>query len=67
MNNGFARLMLGGWRQFDDIDLDLSRRLTIVTGANGAGKTTILNLLIQHFGWASQFVARAQFHTLTSG
>jgi predicted ATPase len=48
----FQKLELFGWRQFDSIDLDFHPRLTILTGANGAGKTTILNLLSRHFGWS---------------
>ncbi|RWU22843.1 AAA family ATPase [Pseudomonas alkylphenolica] len=47
----FAKLTITGWRQFSEIDLRLHPRMTIITGANGAGKTTILKLLAQHFGW----------------
>jgi predicted ATPase len=57
MPNGFRDLKLHDWRQFDQIELDFSKRLTVLTGANGAGKTTILRLLTQHFGWGSQFLA----------
>src|SRR4051794_13229100 len=61
MDNGFEHLRLYDWRQFDRVDLDLSQRLTVLTGANGAGKTTILTLLTKHFGWAAQFVAQPEF------
>ncbi|WP_391564528.1 AAA family ATPase [Sinorhizobium meliloti] len=47
----FARLEVGGWRQFDQVEIDLHDRLTVITGANGAGKSTLLGLLTQHFGW----------------
>ena len=39
----FSGLYLSGWRQFEFVELDLHPRLTILTGANGCGKTTILN------------------------
>ena len=60
MANGFKSLKLHDWRQFAEVDLDLSKRLTVLTGANGAGKTTILRLLTQHFGWEAQFLAEPQ-------
>ena len=37
----FKRLNIKGWRQFDEIDVNFHKNLTILTGANGAGKTTI--------------------------
>ena len=43
--DGFQRLTLYGFRQFGLVDIDISSRLTILTGANGAGKTTLLNIL----------------------
>lgn len=53
----FKRLQLHGWRQFDTVDIDLSNNVTLLTGTNGSGKTTILNLLGQHFGWNISLVA----------
>lgn len=53
----FKRLIIREWRQFSEIDITFHSRLTVLTGANGAGKTTILNLLADHFGWNSQFVS----------
>lgn len=47
----FAAIKLGRWRQFNKVRIDLSRRMTILTGENGTGKTTILNILSRHFGW----------------
>jgi predicted ATPase len=52
----FNQLQLSGWRQFRSVDLSLHDRLTILTGANGAGKTTILNMLARHFGWQANLV-----------
>lgn len=53
----FQRLQLNSWRQFREIDIDLSAQTTILTGSNGCGKTSILNILSRHFGWNWLFVA----------
>ena len=46
----FKSIRLKSWRQFADIDIDLHPRLTVITGANAVGKSTILSILGQHFG-----------------
>ncbi len=53
----FSHLQLSSWRQFEDIDLDLTQPVTVLTGANGTGKTSILNVLSTHFGWNLNFAA----------
>lgn len=53
----FKKITLSNWRQFSAVDIDFHNRMTIITGANGAGKTTILRLLSQHFGWNSILLA----------
>jgi hypothetical protein len=53
----FARLTLGRWRQFASVDIDLTGQVTILTGQNGCGKTTLLTLLGRHFGWNLKFVS----------
>jgi len=40
-----ASIRLHQWRQFDQIDIDFHPRLTVLTGANGSGKSTILSIL----------------------
>ena len=53
----FKRLNISNWRQYSDIDIVFHNHLTVLTGANGAGKTTILNLLSQNIGWEAKFVS----------
>jgi len=53
----FKNIQIRGWRQFQDISLEFHDRLTILTGANASGKTTILKILAQHFGWQLQFIS----------
>lgn len=55
------------WRQFDKVKIDFHKRLTILTGANGAGKTTILDIINQHFGWQTKLVATAKRDKKTGG
>lgn len=53
----FKKLTLGGWQQFRNVEIEFHDRLTILTGANGSGKTTILNLLARHHDWSVQSLA----------
>jgi predicted ATPase len=53
----FSNLDLTDWRQFEKINIDLSAQTTILTGANGCGKTSILTVLSHHFGWQLNFVS----------
>lgn len=47
----FNTLRISSWKQFDEVDIQFHPKVTILTGANGSGKTTILHLLARHFGW----------------
>lgn len=51
----FARLELSGWRQFREVTIDFHPRLTILTGSNATGKSTILSLLGRHFNWVRTY------------
>lgn len=57
----FSKIRLSGWRQFNDIDIDLGSNVTVLTGPNGCGKTTILNVLARHFGWNINFISSPYF------
>lgn len=57
MEQRFSKLTLTDWQQFSEVDIDFHERLTILTGANGSGKTTILNLLGKHYNWRTQALA----------
>jgi energy-coupling factor transporter ATP-binding protein EcfA2 len=57
----FQRLTLKGWRQFSEVDITFHPRITIITGANGAGKSTMLKVLSQHFGWSQPLLATPTF------
>jgi AAA domain len=53
----FESILLKRWRQFEVVDLDLRPRMCVLTGPNGCGKTTILNVLGRHFGWNLSFLS----------
>jgi len=63
----FKKITLSNWRQFSSVEIDFHEKLTIITGANGAGKTTILRLLSQHFGWYSLLLATPKRSAATPG
>ena len=47
----FKSLEIRNWKQFHHVDIEFHDRLTVLTGSNASGKTTLLNLLGRHFGW----------------
>lgn len=61
----FKKLTIRDWKQFEKIDLDFHPQLTVLTGANGSGKTTIINMLSRHFGWDHRELATPAQETKT--
>ena len=61
LTSTFTTLQLRGWRQFGSIDLKFHPHLTVLTGANGTGKSTILKLLAGQLAhpWRCKFAATA--------
>lgn len=55
--NKFQQLRIEGWRQFVGVDIELHPRLTVITGANGAGKSSLLRIFSRHFGFDRPFFA----------
>lgn len=53
----FSKLVIHHWRQFNRVEIDFHRGLTVLTGANGTGKTTLLHLLNRHWGWDLKYVS----------
>lgn len=53
----FTSFRLSNWRQFHSVEIEFHPRLTVITGSNGAGKSTILNVCSQHFGYARPIIA----------
>lgn len=47
----YKKIIIKDWQQFQTVDLNFNRRVTILTGANGSGKSTILRMLAKALGW----------------
>lgn len=56
MTHKFERLLVAEWRQYHKVDIEFHHKLTVITGANGVGKSGLLSMLTQHFGWQKDFL-----------
>jgi hypothetical protein len=63
----FDELQITGWQQFAVVAIKFHKRLTVLTGANGSGKTTVLRFLARHFGGWSIFYLRTPRPPTSSG
>lgn len=46
------KLVIEDWNQFERVNLQFHPRLTIITGANGSGKSTMIRLISRFIGWS---------------
>ena len=53
----FSSLRIEGWRQFGQVDIEIHPQLTVLTGANGAGKSSLLRVFNRHFGIDQPFLS----------
>lgn len=52
----FHALRIEDWRQFHALEVEFDPRLTILTGANASGKSTVLGILATHFNWSRSYI-----------
>lgn len=53
----FKKIVIKKWQQFENVEVRFNEKVTVLTGANASGKTTILDILAMHFGWQMQSLA----------
>lgn len=57
MSLKFSSIQIDSWRQYKSINIDFHPRLTVITGPNGTGKSTILSILSRHFGYQKNYLS----------
>lgn len=54
---GFESLAVQNWRQFANVEITFHNQLTVITGANATGKSTLIGILARHFNWSRSYAA----------
>lgn len=44
-------LEINDWKHFEKVSIDFHPKITILTGSNGSGKSTIIRLISKHVNW----------------
>ncbi|WP_240155983.1 AAA family ATPase [Bacillus sp. Ab-1751] len=50
-------LTLENWNQFKNLNINFHPQVTIITGTNGSGKSTIVRLISNLLGWEYKEIA----------
>jgi recombinational DNA repair ATPase RecF len=58
-------MRISSWRQYEEVNIDFDRRVTIITGSNGSGKTTIINLIGGMIGSGATFGSVPEIDKIT--
>ncbi|PGC61991.1 hypothetical protein COM21_29300 [Bacillus toyonensis] len=51
------KLTITNWNQFNNVNIDFHPQVTIITGTNGSGKSTIVRLISRNLGWNYKEIA----------
>ncbi len=57
METKFSSISIESWRQFRTVNIKFHPRLTVITGPNGTGKSTVLSMLNRHFGYNRNYLS----------
>src|SRR5690625_1841442 len=52
------KLRINNWNQFGTIDIEFDKRLTVLTGVNGSGKSSLIRIISKVIGWDYMEIAK---------